>query len=98
MNLSGRISERMIEVLPFPSKVQSDARLWLRTAYEHVPGSRSLQRFRVINNGPSNQTSYAGMTNSSPARPSDRNVARFRQFKQAPEFWVPTGGNPATRE
>jgi CheY-like chemotaxis protein len=38
------------------------------------------------------------MTDSSPARPSDRNIARFRQFKQASEFRIPSGGNPAARE
>ena len=38
------------------------------------------------------------MTDSNPARPSDRNIARFRQFKQAPEFRIPGGGNPAARE
>ena len=29
------------------------------------------------------------MTDPNPARPSDRNVARFRQFKQAREFRIP---------
>src|ERR1035438_5196738 len=92
------ISERMIGLLPFLSKIQSDTRVWLGAAYEHVPGSGSLQRLRVINYRSVNQTSHAGMTDSSPARPSDRNVARFRQFKQASEFRIPSGGNPATRE
>jgi hypothetical protein len=36
--------------IPFLSKIQSDTRVWLRTAYEHVPGSGPLQRLRVINN------------------------------------------------
>src|SRR5438034_7362580 len=76
----------MIGLLPFLSKIQSDTRVWLRTAYEHVSGSGPLQRLRVINNQSANQTSHAGMTDSSPARPSDRNVARFREFKQASEF------------
>src|SRR6266566_857806 len=88
----------MIGLLPFLSKIQSDTRVWLRTAYEHVSGSGPLQRLRVINNQSANQTSHAGMTDSSPARPSDRNVARFREFKQASEFRIPSGGNPATRE
>src|ERR1700686_1012798 len=92
------ISERMIGLLPFLSKIQSDTRVWLGTAYEHVPGSGPLQRLRAIHNRSANQTSHAGMTDSSPARPSDRNIARFRQFKQAPEFRIPGGGNPATRE
>src|ERR1700675_4772583 len=94
----GTIAERMIGLLPFLSKIQSDTRVWPGTAYEHVPGSGPLQRLRVINNGSANQTSHAGMTDSNPARPSDRNVARFRQFKQTPEFRIPSGGNPATRE
>src|SRR5208283_1694906 len=94
----GTISERMTRLLPFLSKIQSDTRVWLGTAYEHVPGSGPLQRLRVIGNRSANQTSHAGMTDSSPARPSDRNVARFRQFKQTSEFRIPSGGNPATRE
>src|ERR1700681_2142866 len=94
----GTISERMTGLLPFLSKIQSDTRVWLGTAYQHAPGSRPLQRLRVINNRSADQTSHAGMTDSSPARPSDRNVAGFRQFKQAPEFRIPSGGNPATRE
>src|ERR1700687_6143165 len=94
----GTISERMIGLLPFLSKIQSDTRVWLGTAYEHVPGSGALQRFGVINNRCAKQTSHAGMTDSSPARPSDRNVARFRQFKQTPEFRVPSDGSPAARE
>src|SRR3984885_3114976 len=94
----GTISERMIGLLPFLSKIQSDTRVWLGTAYEHVPGSGPLQRFRVINNRSDNQTSHAGMTDSSSARPSDGNVARFRQFKQTSEFRIPSGSNPAARE
>src|SRR5580698_2908026 len=94
----GTISERMIRLLPFLSKIQSDTRVWLGTAYEHVPRSGPLQRLRVINNRSANQASHAGMTNSTTARKSDRNIARFRQFKQTPEFRIPGGGNPATRE
>src|ERR1700688_3469835 len=94
----GTISERMIGLLPFLSKIQSDTRVWLGTAYEHVPGSGPLQRLWVVSTRSIDQTSHAGMTDSNPARPSDRNVARFRQFKQAREFRIPSGGNPATRE
>src|SRR5271169_6338106 len=94
----GTISERMTLLLPILSKIQSDTCVWLGAAYEHVPGSGPLQRLRVITNCSANQTSHAGMTHSSPARPSDRNVARFRQFKQAGKFTIPSGGNPATRE
>src|SRR5271169_2169193 len=84
--------------IPFLSKIQSHTRVWLGAAYEHVPGSGPLQRLRVINDRPANQTSHAGMTDSSPAGPSDRNIARFRQFKQAREFRIPNGGNPAARK
>src|ERR1700684_1519494 len=99
----GSISERMIGLLSFPSKIifskiQSDTRVCLGTAHEHVPECGPLQRLRIINNRSVNQTSYAGMTNANPARPSDRNVARFRQLKQAPEFGVPSGSESATRE
>src|SRR6266852_754147 len=94
----GKISERMIRLLPFLSKIPSDPRVWLGTAYEHVPGSGPLQRLRVINNRSANQTSHAGMTDPGSARPSDRNVARFRQFKQAREFRIPISRNPAARE
>src|SRR5208337_663713 len=94
----GTISERMIGLLPFLSHIQSDTRVWLGTAYEHVPRSGPLERLRVVSNRSINQTSHAGMTDTNPARPSDRNVARFRQFKQAPEFRIPSGSNPATRE
>src|ERR1700686_2910633 len=94
----GTISERMMGLLPFLSKIQSDTRVWLGTADEDVPGSGHFQRLRVINNRSANQTSHAGMTDSSPARPSDRNIARFRQFKQTSEFRIPSGGNPATHE
>jgi hypothetical protein len=38
------------------------------------------------------------VTDSGPARPSDRNVARFRQFKQTGKLTIPSGGNPAARE
>ena len=85
-------------LLPFLSKIQSDTGVWLGTAYEHVPGSGLLQWLRVINNRSANQASDAGMTDPSAARPSDRNVARFRQFKQVSEFRIPSGGNPATRK
>jgi len=101
----GTISERMIELLLFLSKIfvllskiQSDTRSWLGTAYQHVPGSGPLERFGIISNRSANQTSHAGMTDASPARPSDRNVARFRQFKQTRESRIPSGGNSATRE
>src|ERR1700675_4384172 len=92
------ISERMIGLLPFLSKIQSDTGVWLGTAYEHVPGSGPLERLRVISNRSANQTSHAGMTDSSPARPPDRDVARFRQFKQTGKLTIPSGGNPAPRE
>src|SRR5208283_1354265 len=99
----GTISERMIGLLPFlskglPLKIQSDTRVGLGTAYEHVAGSGSLQRLRIISNRPINQSSHAGMTDSNPARPSDRNIARFRQFKQTGKLTIPRGGNPAARE
>jgi hypothetical protein len=32
----------MIGLLPFLSKIQSDTRVWLGTAYEHVPGNGPL--------------------------------------------------------
>src|SRR4051812_28287042 len=94
----GTISGRMIRFLPFLSKIQRDTRAWSGTAYEHVTGSGLLQRLRVIDNRSVNQTSHAGMTHSTPARPSGRDVARFSQFKQAPKFWIPGSGNPATRK
>src|SRR5579872_2555742 len=80
------------------SKIQSDSRVWLGTAYEDVPVSGPLERFRVVSNRSANQTSHAGMTDSRPARPPDRNIARFRQFEQGGEFRIPRGSNPATRE
>src|SRR2546429_3271182 len=58
------------------------------TLFPYTTLFRSLQRLRVINNQSANQTSHAGMTDSSPARQSDRNVARFREFKQASEFRI----------
>src|SRR5271155_1153059 len=73
------------------SKIQSDSRAWLGTAYEHVPGSGPLQRLRVISDRSVDQTSHAGMTDSNPARPSNRNITRFRQCKQASKFRVPSG-------
>src|ERR1700687_1430260 len=94
----GTISERMIGLLSFLLKIKSDSQVWLGTAYEYVPRSGPLQRLRVISNRSANQTSHAGMADSSPARPSDRNVARFRQFKQTGKLTIPSGGNPATRE
>src|SRR5580658_4322550 len=95
----GAISERIIiGLLPFLLKIQSDTRVWLGTAHEHVPGSGPLQRLRVVSNRSINQTSHAGMTDSNPARPSDWNVARLRQFEQTGKLTIPSGGNPATRE
>src|ERR1700676_2698685 len=94
----GTISERMIGLLPFLSKIQSDTGVWLGTASEHVPGTGLLERLRVISNRSANQTSHAGMTDPRPARPSDRNVARFRQFKQTRKLTIPRDDNPATRE
>src|SRR6516164_3135307 len=77
---------------PVVSKIQNDIGVWLGTAYEDVPGSGPLQRFGVINNRSANQTRRAGVTDSSPARPSGRNVARFHQFKQARKLRIPSGG------
>src|SRR5215469_11656182 len=94
----GTISAHMIGILRFFLKIQSDILVWLGTAYEHVPRSGPLQRLGVVSNRSTNQTGHAGMTDSSPAGPSDRNVAGFRQFKQARKFRIPRGGNPATRE
>src|SRR5208337_1581458 len=94
----GTISERMIGLLLPLLKIQSDTRVWLGAAYEHVPGSGPLQRLRGISNRSANQASHAGMTDPGPARPSDRNIARFRQFKQTGKLTIPGGGNPATRE
>src|ERR1700683_4136028 len=81
-----------------PLKIKSDTRVWLGTAYEDVPGSGPLQRLRIINYRSVNQPSHAGMTDSNPARPSDRNIARFRQFKQTRKLTIPRDGNPAARE
>src|SRR5579862_2171695 len=94
----GTISERMIRLLPFLSKIQSDTCAGMGTAYENVPGSGPLQRLRVIRNRSGNQTSRAGVTDSSTARPSNRNVARFGQFEQTREFRIPRGCNSTTRE
>src|SRR5271168_1047345 len=52
----GTILERMIRLLPFLSKIQSDTCVWLGTAYEHVPGSGHLQRLWVVSNRSINQT------------------------------------------
>src|ERR1700685_1917904 len=81
-----------------PLKIKSDTRVWLGTAYEHVAGSGPLQRLRIISNRSINQTSHAGMTASNPARPSDGNIARFRQFTQTRKLTIPRDGNPAARE
>ena len=81
-----------------PLKIEGDARGWLGTAHERVPGSRHLQWLRVISNRSGNQASHAGVTDSSPARPSDRNIARFRQLKETREFRVPRRGNSTARE
>src|ERR1700751_5106194 len=53
------------------SKIQSDTRVWLGTAYEHVPRGGPLQRFRVVSDRSGNQTSHARVAGSSPARPAD---------------------------
>jgi hypothetical protein len=58
---------KWIGLLPFLLKVQSDIRVGLGTAYEHVAGSGPFQRLRVIANRSGNQTSHAGVTDSSPA-------------------------------
>src|SRR5580692_12793837 len=94
----GTISDRMIGLLPFFSKVQNDTRAWLGTTYEHVSGSGSLQRLRVTNNRSANQTGHAGMANPGSARPSHWNVARFRQFEQTRKLTIPRDGNPAARK
>src|SRR5580704_13610450 len=99
----GTMSERMISTPPASlkvllSEIESDTRVGLGTAHEDVPGSGPLQGFRVIGNRSVNQASHAGMTDSSPARPPDRNVACFRQFKQTRELTIPRDGNPAARE
>ena len=72
------------------SEIHSDTRAGLGTAYENVPRSGPLQWLRVISNRSANQTGHAGITDARPARPSDRNVARFRQFKQTAEFRIPS--------
>jgi hypothetical protein len=106
------ISERMIRLLPvlsnifsnrssvkdLLSKIQSDTRVWLGTAYEHVPRGGPLQRLRVVRDRSGNQTSHASVADSSPARPADGNIARFGQFKQARELRIPGGGDPAAGE
>src|SRR5579864_7590947 len=75
----GTISERMIQLLQFLFKVQNDTRFRLGTAHEQAPRSGPLRRIRVISNRSANQTLYAGMTDSSSARPPDRKVARLRR-------------------
>ena len=72
---------RLHTILPLLSKIQSDVRVRLGTTYEHVVRSGPLQRLGVISNRSVNQTGHAGMTDSNPARPSHRNIARFRHFK-----------------
>jgi hypothetical protein len=62
-----RLAESSSTQTPFLSKIQDYTRVWLGTAYEHVPGSGPLERLRVINNRSANQTIDAGMTDSSPA-------------------------------
>src|ERR1700739_806801 len=80
------------------SKIQSDTRVWLGTAYEHVPRGGPLQRLRVVSDRSGNQTSHASVADSSPARPVDGNIARFRQFKQARALRTPAGGASPARD
>jgi hypothetical protein len=57
----------MIRLLPFLSKIflskmQSDTRVWLGTAYEPVPGNRPFQRLRVTSEDTKHLDDGIGLT------------------------------------
>jgi hypothetical protein len=80
------------------SKIKSDIYARLRAANQDISESRSLKWFRVVMNRSTDHACHACMADPGSARPSDRDVASFRQFEQTIESAIPFDGDPASCE
>lgn len=65
------------------SQINHDIASWLRAADEQVAVSRLFERLRRIRNCSRNQAAFAVVTNSSPARPTHRDVTRLSKLQNA---------------
>ena len=61
-----------------------------RAANQQVSRRRRFERLGIVLHRPGNQPALAGMANSGPARPANRDVAGFREVQQALD--VPMAG------
>src|SRR6185312_13940231 len=62
------------------SQIDDDVATRLRTANEYIPVGRSVEWRRVVDDRSRNQAAFTAMTHTGPARPANRNVARFGEL------------------
>ena len=80
------------------SKIESNVALGLAAADQQIASGRRLDWVRLVEEGAGNQTRLAVMTNSGPARPAHRHIARLGQFEQAVECGTPVDSEIAPRK
>src|ERR1044072_2463753 len=80
------------------SQIDDDAFLRLRTADQQVPGGSLIERFGSITHRTGNQAALAIVANARTARPTNGNVAGFRELEQILIFCIPSNSEAATRK
>ena|SRR6516162_6273529 len=89
LNFAGWRNEEIREAHRVRNRYQSDLQIdddvvnRLRAANECVAIGGSVERFRSIGDLTRHQSAFTGVTNASPARPTDRDVARLGQLQDA---------------
>src|SRR5580765_1180422 len=73
------VAVRQAAVIDCGSQIYDDVANRLRAAHEKVAVGGLFERLRSVSDRPRNQTAFAVVTYTGPARPADRDVARFGQ-------------------
>ena len=83
-----------------PEELDVDYHVFLgtRAANQQVSGCWRLERIGIILHRPGNQSAFAGVANTSPASPTYRNIAGFRELQQALEFGLPSDCQSGARK
>src|SRR6516165_10778005 len=105
LNFAGWRNEEIREAHRVRNRYQSDLQIdddvvnRLRAANENVAIGGFVERFRSIDDLPRNQTALTAVTNTSPARPTDRDVAGLSKLQNAlVGRGLPMSGDATARE